>query len=73
MARKILTGSLALAPLALLAHYVFGVGDTATFILAALALMPLAWLIGEATEHVAEHTGPASAGSSTQASATHPS
>ncbi len=26
--------------------------------LAALALMPLAWLIGEATEHVAEHTGP---------------
>ena len=58
MARKILTGSLALAPLALLAHYVFHVGDTATFILAALALMPLAWLIGEATEHVAEHTGP---------------
>src|SRR3954463_16359692 len=29
-----------------------------TFVLAALALMPLAWLIGEATEHVAEHTGP---------------
>ena len=26
--------------------------------LAALALMPLAWLIGEATEHAAEHTGP---------------
>jgi Ca2+:H+ antiporter len=58
MARKILTGSLALAPIALIAHYVFHVSDTATFILAALALMPLAWLIGEATEHVAEHTGP---------------
>jgi Ca2+:H+ antiporter len=58
VARKILTGSLALAPIALLAHYVFHVGDTATFVLAAIALMPLAWLIGEATEHVAEHTGP---------------
>jgi Ca2+:H+ antiporter len=34
------------------------VSDTATFLLAALALMPLAWLIGEATEHAAEHTGP---------------
>jgi Ca2+:H+ antiporter len=58
MARKILTGSLALCPLALIAHYVFHVGDTATFIISAIALMPLAWLIGEATEHVAEHTGP---------------
>src|SRR5215470_6288865 len=28
------------------------------FILAAAALVPLAWLIGEATEHAAEHTGP---------------
>ena len=27
------------------------------FVLAALALIPLAFLIGEATEHVAEHTG----------------
>src|SRR5262249_39300336 len=27
------------------------------FVLAALALIPLAWLIGEATEHAAEHTG----------------
>ena len=26
--------------------------------LAALSLVPLAWLIGEATEHAAEHTGP---------------
>jgi Ca2+:H+ antiporter len=56
--RKILFGTLALTPIALVAHYVFHVSDTATFILAALALMPLAWLIGEATEHVAEHTGP---------------
>jgi Ca2+:H+ antiporter len=28
------------------------------FVIAAIALVPLAWLIGEATEHVAEHTGP---------------
>jgi Ca2+:H+ antiporter len=56
--RKILTGSLALTPIALVAHYVFHLGDTATFVLAAISLMPLAWLIGEATEHVAEHTGP---------------
>jgi len=27
-------------------------------VLAALSLIPLAWLIGEATEHAAEHTGP---------------
>jgi len=56
--RKILAGSLALTPLTLLLHYAFGVNGTAIFILAALSLMPLAWLIGEATEHVAEHTGP---------------
>jgi Ca2+:H+ antiporter len=51
-------GSLVTTPIALFAHYVLGVDDTTTFILAAIALMPLAWLIGEATEHVAEHTGP---------------
>ena len=28
------------------------------FVISALALIPLAWLIGEATEHAAEHTGP---------------
>jgi Ca2+:H+ antiporter len=33
-------------------------GKTALFILAAIALIPLAWLIGEATEHAGEHTGP---------------
>ena len=58
MTRKILAGSLALTPIALLAHYLFHVSDTLTFVLAALALMPLAWLIGEATEHVGEHVGP---------------
>ena len=35
-----------------------GIGDTALFVLSAIALIPLAWLIGEATEHAAVHTGP---------------
>ena len=34
------------------------VDDLVIFVLAALALIPLAWLIGEATEHAAHHTGP---------------
>jgi len=51
-------GSLALAPLTFLADYVLHWGDTALFVLASLTLVPLAWLIGEATEHAAYHTGP---------------
>src|SRR5205807_10424734 len=31
--------------------------STTLFALAALSLVPLAWLIGEATEHAADHTG----------------
>ena len=43
----------------MLLHYVAGPrSDALEFVLAALALIPLAWLIGEATEHAAEHTGP---------------
>src|SRR6185437_13387637 len=33
-------------------------GDVTLFVLAAAALIPLAWLIGDATEQAAEHTGP---------------
>jgi Ca2+:H+ antiporter len=33
-------------------------GEVVLFVLAALSLVPLAWLIGEATEHAGEHTGP---------------
>ena len=32
--------------------------DVPLFVLAAISLIPLAWLIGEATEHAAQHTGP---------------
>ena len=58
MARKILWGSLALAPVTIAAHYLLDLGDVTLFVLASLALVPLAWLIGEATEHAAHHTGP---------------
>ena len=58
MARKILWASLFVLPsLSLVTHYVVGVGQVADFVFAALALLPLAWVIGEATEHAAEHTG----------------
>jgi Ca2+:H+ antiporter len=56
--RKILFATLALAPLVIVLHYVADLPETPEFILSALALIPLAWLIGEATEHAAEHTGP---------------
>ena len=58
MARRVLWGSLSLAPLTILLHYFADLGDTADFVLAAAALVPLAWLIGEATEHAAHHVGP---------------
>ena len=58
MARRVLWASLALAPAVILLHYLAHLGETTDFILAAAALIPLAWLIGEATEHAARHTGP---------------
>ena len=58
MARRILWASLALAPIAFIAHYGFHLGATGSFILSAVALIPLAWLIGDATEHASQHTGP---------------
>jgi Ca2+:H+ antiporter len=56
--RKLLWASLVLAPITLLLRYVADVGDTALFVFSAASLVPLAWLIGEATEHAGEHTGP---------------
>jgi Ca2+:H+ antiporter len=62
MARRILWASLALAPVTIALHYAADIGETAEFVLAAAALIPLAWLIGEATEHAGHHTGPGVAG-----------
>jgi Ca2+:H+ antiporter len=58
VARKFLWASLALAPATILVDLLAHPGKTAMFVLAAAALVPLAWLIGESTEHAAEHTGP---------------
>jgi len=57
MMRKILVSGLALAPLAAILRWVVEPGDVVVFTVSALALVPLAWLIGEATEQAAEHTG----------------
>ena len=56
--RKLLWASLALAPVVIVLRFASDVGDVALFAVAAGALVPLAWLIGEATEHAAHHTGP---------------
>src|SRR4051794_35208240 len=49
---------LALAPVTILVDKLAEPGHTLLFLLAAASLVPLAWLIGESTEHAAEHTGP---------------
>ena len=54
--------SLTLTPVTLVAHYGFGIEGTPSFVLSAGALAPLAFLIGEATENVAEHTGAGTGG-----------
>jgi Ca2+:H+ antiporter len=56
--RRILFASLALGPVTIALHYLADLDETVEFVLAAASLIPLAWLIGEATEHAAEHTGP---------------
>jgi Ca2+:H+ antiporter len=58
VARRLLWASLALAPITIVVDLVAHPGDTVLFVFAAISLIPLAWLIGEATEHAGEHTGP---------------
>ena len=58
MVRRVLFTSVGFAPLVVLMHYALDLDETVEFVLSAAALIPLAWLIGEATEHAAEHTGP---------------
>jgi Ca2+:H+ antiporter len=57
MTRKVLYALLVLGPLVVVLDRM-GVGETLLFVLSALALIPLAWLIGDATEQAAHHTGP---------------
>jgi len=56
--RRVLFALLALGPIAVLVDRFTDAGEIELFVLAALALVPLAWLIGEATEHAGHHTGP---------------
>jgi Ca2+:H+ antiporter len=56
--RRILYALLALGPIVVFLDRFTDLGEIALFTLAATALIPLAWLIGEATEHAAHHTGP---------------
>jgi Ca2+:H+ antiporter len=58
VARRLLWASLALAPVTWILDAVAHPGKVVLFVLSSLALVPLAWLIGEATEHAGEHTGP---------------
>jgi Ca2+:H+ antiporter len=58
VARRLLWASLGLAPFTIAINYAAHPGDFTLFVLAAASLIPLAWLIGEATEHAAHHTGP---------------
>lgn len=58
---KYLYALLAAAPIAIVARY-FGAPAIAVFALSALAIIPLAAILGAATEQVAEHTSPAVGG-----------
>ena len=58
MVKRILTAGLFLSPVVIALYFATDLSDTVLFVLAAAALIPLAWLIGESTEHAAQHTGP---------------
>jgi Ca2+:H+ antiporter len=58
VARRLLWASLGLAPITMIVDFATGAGVVTVFVLAAASLVPLAWVIGEATEHAALHTGP---------------
>jgi Ca2+:H+ antiporter len=58
LTRTSLWALLALGPIVVVLDWLGAVGRLAVFALAATALIPLAWLIGEATENAAYHTGP---------------
>jgi Ca2+:H+ antiporter len=57
-ARGALLAPLLLAPLVVALDRLDAAGDLTLFVLAGAALVPLSWLIGEATDNLAHHTGP---------------
>jgi len=58
IARGALLTPLLLAPLVVVLDRFEAVGELTLFVLAGAALIPLSWLIGEATDNLARHTGP---------------
>jgi Ca2+:H+ antiporter len=58
LAQRSLRGLLVLGPLVVVLDWLGAAGQLTVFVLAALALIPLAWLISEATENAAYRTGP---------------
>jgi Ca2+:H+ antiporter len=58
IARGALLTPLLLVPLVVVLDRLDAVGERTLFVLAGAALIPLSWLIGEATDHLARHTGP---------------
>ena len=57
MTRNVLYALLSLGPLTIALDRL-GVSEITLFVVASAALVPLAWLIGDATEQAAHHTGP---------------
>jgi Ca2+:H+ antiporter len=58
LGQAVLFAALALGPIAILLDRADLAGGLTLFILAAAALLPLSWLIGEATDNLARYTGP---------------
>jgi Ca2+:H+ antiporter len=58
LVRRVLLALLALGPLVVVLDLLGAASKLEVFILAAAALIPLAWLIGEATDNAAYYTGP---------------
>jgi Ca2+:H+ antiporter len=58
----LLAPALLLGPLVVAVDRSGAVGDLTLFVAAAVALLPLSWLIGEATDNLAFYTGPAIGG-----------
>jgi Ca2+/H+ antiporter len=63
IARGALVAMLLLAPLVVLLDRRDAAGELTLFVLAGAALVPLSWLIGEATDNLARHTGSGTAAS----------
>ena len=58
IAHRALLVLLLLSPLVVILDRLNAAGDLTMFVLAGAALVPLSWLIGEATDNLARHTGP---------------